>query len=175
MKATSYWFPRNERGLSTAVFDSDQRLANVIGTPLVALAVVAFGWGGAFWTTGILSVVYALKFWIAYRNPKEAKSAGRLSGAEYEHIRTGDAQDEDAVPANPLGSLGYVLPPFRSSGQHSISGRASHPWTGSSPRGRPRPCQPGGAAIYIRFGWACELMMAPSESTARLSTLNLMA
>ena len=109
MKATGYWFPRNERGLSTAVFDSGQRLANVIGTPLVALAVVAFGWRGAFWTTGILSVVYALIFWIAYRNPKEAKSAGRLSEAEYEHIRVGGAQDEDVVPANPLGNLGYVL------------------------------------------------------------------
>ena len=109
MKATGYWFPRDERGLSTAVFDSGQRLSNVIGTPLVALAVVGFGWRGAFWTTGALSVVFALVFWFGYRNPKQARRAGRLSEAEYAHIRDGGAQDEDVRQANPFANLGYVL------------------------------------------------------------------
>jgi Sugar phosphate permease len=109
MKATGYWFPRNERGLSTAVFDSGQRLSNVIGTPLVALAVVSFGWRGAFWTTGILSVIFAVVFWIFYRNPREARKSGRLSEAEYEHIRQGGAQHEEDVVPNPLNNLGYVL------------------------------------------------------------------
>ena len=109
MKVTGYWFPRAERGLSTAVFDSGQRLSNVIGTPLVALAVVYLGWRGAFWTTGILSVVFAVVFWIRYRNPKEALRSGRLSADEYDHIRSGGAQDEDVVQPNPLANLGYVL------------------------------------------------------------------
>ena len=109
MKATGYWFPRNERGLSTAVFDSGQRLSNVIGTPLVALAVVTFGWRGAFWTTGVLSVVYAIVFWFSYRNPKEARKSGRLSETEYAHIREGGAQHEEDLVPNPLANLGYVL------------------------------------------------------------------
>ncbi|HEY2100880.1 MAG TPA: MFS transporter, partial [Pseudonocardia sp.] len=109
MKVTGYWFPRVERGLSTAVFDSGQRLSNVIGTPLVAIAVVSLGWRGAFWTTGILSVVFAVVFWVAYRNPKEALRSGRLSQAEHDYIRTGGAQDEDVAHPNPLANLGYVL------------------------------------------------------------------
>jgi MFS family permease len=109
MKVTGYWFPRAERGLSTAVFDSGQRLSNVIGTPLVALAVVELGWRGAFWTTGALSVVFALVFWFSYRDPKEAVRAGRLSQDEYDYIRDGGAQDEDVANPNPLANLGYVL------------------------------------------------------------------
>src|ERR1700736_4158499 len=48
-KAMGYRFPRNERGLATAIFDSAAKFSNVIGAPLVALAVVHFGWRGAFW------------------------------------------------------------------------------------------------------------------------------
>lgn len=109
MKATGYWFARFERGLATAVFDSGQRLSNVIGTPLVAMIVVTFGWRGAFWSTGIVSIVFAAVFWATYRGPKEAHRKGRLSDAEYAHIRDGGAQDEDHLQGNPLQNLGYVL------------------------------------------------------------------
>lgn len=109
MKATGYWFPRAERGLSTAVFDSGQRLSNVIGTPLVALAAVQLGWRGAFWATAALSLVFAAVFWVGYRNPAAALSSGRLSRREFDHIRAGGAQDEDHVQRNSLGSLRYVL------------------------------------------------------------------
>ena len=43
-KATGYWFPRRERARSTAIFDSAAKFSNVIGVPLVALAVVKLGW-----------------------------------------------------------------------------------------------------------------------------------
>lgn len=43
-KATGYWFPRSERSLATAIFDAAAKFSNVIGVPLVALAVVTFGW-----------------------------------------------------------------------------------------------------------------------------------
>ena len=38
-KATSYWFPRNERGLATSAFDAAAKFSNVIGIPIVAWAV----------------------------------------------------------------------------------------------------------------------------------------
>src|ERR1051326_1962415 len=38
-KATGYWFPRAERALATAIFDAAAKFSNVIGAPLVALAV----------------------------------------------------------------------------------------------------------------------------------------
>ena len=43
-KATGYWFPRGERATATAIFDAAAKFSNVIGVPLVAVAVVSFGW-----------------------------------------------------------------------------------------------------------------------------------
>ena len=109
MKATGYWFPRSERGTATAIFDSGQRLSNVIGFPLVAMAVVSFGWRGAFVAMGVLSLVYVFVFFWKYRDPKEMHRLGKLKDTELEYIRKGGAQDEDAPRPNPLANLGYIL------------------------------------------------------------------
>jgi MFS family permease len=45
-KATGYWFPLNERGLATSSFDAAAKFSNVIGVPIVAGAVTAWGWRG---------------------------------------------------------------------------------------------------------------------------------
>lgn len=109
MKTTSYWFPRSERGMATVIFDSGQRLSNVIGFPLVGAAVAFFGWRGAFITIGVLSLVYFIVFFVFYRDPKEMNRRGRLGDAELNHILDGGAQHEDAPTPNPLANLGYIL------------------------------------------------------------------
>ena len=109
MKTTSYWFPRSERGMATVIFDSGQRLSNVIGFPLVGAAVALFGWRGAFITIGALSLIYFIVFFVFYRDPKEMNRKGRLSDAELSHILDGGAQHEDAPTPNPLANLGYIL------------------------------------------------------------------
>src|SRR5246500_5308305 len=68
-KATGYWFPRGERAMATSIFDAAAKFANVIGVPLVALAVVRFGWRWGFAITGMLSFLYFLAFLIVYRDP----------------------------------------------------------------------------------------------------------
>src|SRR5579864_5215518 len=68
-KATGYWFPRQERALATSIFDAAAKFSNVIGVPLVALAVVHFGWRWGFGITGLLSFGYFLAFVIVYRDP----------------------------------------------------------------------------------------------------------
>lgn len=108
-KATSYWFPYSERGLATSSFDAAAKFSNVIGVPLVALAVTLWGWQGGFWGTGALSTLYAIGFWIWYRNPREAKVLHRLSDAEYTYIIEGGAQDETVLPKNQLASLRHLL------------------------------------------------------------------
>src|SRR5579885_2299538 len=105
-KATGYWFPVKERGLATSAFDAAAKFSNVIGLPLVAWAVTVWGWRAGFVMTGTLSLLYAAVFWIWYRNPRESKA---LSEQEYQYIKEGGAQDEDAVPANSLANLGYLL------------------------------------------------------------------
>jgi ACS family D-galactonate transporter-like MFS transporter len=37
-KATSYWFPKSERGLATSAFDAAAKFSNVIGVPIITLS-----------------------------------------------------------------------------------------------------------------------------------------
>lgn len=108
-KATGSWFPLSERGLATSSFDGAAKFSNVIGVPLVALAITLWGWRGGFWLTGILSAIYAIAFWIWYRNPQEAQQHNKLSQAEYNYIVEGGAQDEHVKAQNQLANLGYLL------------------------------------------------------------------
>src|SRR5207248_3336209 len=78
-KATGYWFPVRERGRATTFFDASAKFSSSLGLPVVALAVASWGWRAGFWMTGILSLIYALVFWLLYRNPRESR---RLSEAE---------------------------------------------------------------------------------------------
>ncbi|MCL6632140.1 MAG: MFS transporter [Alicyclobacillus herbarius] len=88
-KATGYWFPRQERGLATSLFDAESKLSNAIGAPLIALAVTGWGWRAGFYLTGILSLLYAMLFWIRYRNPNEDK---KLTQEEQQYLVEGGAQ-----------------------------------------------------------------------------------
>src|ERR1700736_1722334 len=85
-KATGYWFPRGERATATAIFDAAAKFANVIGVPLVALAVVQFGWRWGFIITGVLSFLYFIAFFFIYRDPS---ADARLSEAEHAHLQAG--------------------------------------------------------------------------------------
>jgi MFS family permease len=105
-KATGYWFPRAERGLATAIFDSAAKFANVIGAPLVALAVVHFGWRGAFWCMAVLNLAYFLAYLAWYRDPSADK---RLSAAELNHIRAGGGAVEGKAASGSGAMLGYLL------------------------------------------------------------------
>jgi sugar phosphate permease len=105
-KATGYWFPRGERATATAIFDAAAKFANVIGVPLVALAVVQFGWRWGFIITGFLSFLYFLAFLIVYRDPSKHP---QLSPAERDYIRAGGATREGAAQSGEVAMLGYLL------------------------------------------------------------------
>jgi MFS transporter, ACS family, D-galactonate transporter len=105
-KATGYWFPMKERGLATSAFDAAAKFSNVIGVPIVAFAVTEWGWRGGFWLTGILSLLYAVMYWIFYRDPKEAKY---LSEDERNYIEEGGAQVEGEASGGIMRNLGFLL------------------------------------------------------------------
>src|SRR5258708_3289037 len=105
-KATGYWFPRNERSRSTAIFDSAAKFSNVIGVPLVAFFIVRFGWRWGFGITAILSLAYFVAYWIIYRDPSNDT---RLGKAEHDYILAGGATPEGLPPAGQVMMLGYVL------------------------------------------------------------------
>jgi MFS transporter, ACS family, D-galactonate transporter len=105
-KATGYWFPRRERALATALFDAAAKFSNVIGVPLVAFAVVSFGWRWGFALTGLMSLAYFVAFYAVYRDPS---ADPKLSAAERDYIRAGGATPEGTGGTGSLRMLGYLL------------------------------------------------------------------
>jgi sugar phosphate permease len=105
-KATGYWFPRNERARSTAIFDSAAKFSNVIGVPLVAFAIVSLGWRWGFGITAVLSLAYFIAYWAIYRDPSQDT---RLSTAERDYIVAGGATPEGVAAGGNRAMLGYLL------------------------------------------------------------------
>lgn len=105
-KATGYWFPRHERGLATAMFDCAAKFSNVIGVPLVAVTIVAFGWRWGFGLTALLSFSYFFAFYFFYRDPS---ADTKLSKAEYDYIKEGGGAPEGPSEAGAVSMLGYLL------------------------------------------------------------------
>lgn len=109
MKATGLWFPRTERGLCTAIFDSGTRLANVLGLPLIAFTVATWGWREAFWVQAVLSLVFLAVFVWKYSGPQARLRKGRMTQEEYNYIVDGGASSESVRPKSDLATVGYLL------------------------------------------------------------------
>ncbi|MEN7431884.1 MFS transporter [Chromobacterium sp. TRC.1.1.SA] len=105
-KATGYWFPRRERAMATAIFDAAAKFSNVIGVPMVALAVVHLGWRWGFGVSAILSLLYFIAFYLIYRDPSADK---KLTEAERQYIVQGGAAEEGVSQQSSMAMLGYLL------------------------------------------------------------------
>jgi sugar phosphate permease len=104
-KATGMWFPRQERSLATAIFDSAAKFSTAIGTPLIGIVLIHYGWRFSFAMTGIVSFVYFIAFYFLYRNPSDDR---RLSEREREYLRNNDALSDTKSKRNGAG-LVYLL------------------------------------------------------------------
>jgi MFS family permease len=111
-KATGNWFPRNERSLATAVFDSAAKFSTAIGTPLIGLLLIHIGWRLSFAATGLASFLFFLAFYFVYRDPQDDP---KLSSEERDYITKGGAlagkrpaPDEKGKAAG-TASLTYLL------------------------------------------------------------------
>ncbi|MCR5879710.1 MFS transporter [Phenylobacterium sp. J367] len=62
------WFPTNERGFASAVFNSAQYFSTVIFAPFMAWIVHEFGWRNVFWVMGAIGIAVAL-LWINMIHP----------------------------------------------------------------------------------------------------------
>jgi len=105
-KAIGYWFPKQERSLATAIFDSMAKFSSAIGVPVLGILLLHFGWRWSFAATGFISIFYFVLFYVFYRNPSEDK---RLSDAERRYIAKGGAQTEDRAKASKGAPFWYLL------------------------------------------------------------------
>jgi sugar phosphate permease len=98
-KLLNHWvFPR-ERGISQGVQVASAYMGLVIGMPLMAWIVTAFGWRAMFIAIGLLTLVGTFLFWrLVYDYPREHPRIGR---AEMEALEAALAQDR--VTFDPSG------------------------------------------------------------------------
>jgi MFS family permease len=108
-KAVGQWFPPQERGFATSIFDAAAKFASALGVPVLGVLLIKAGWRWSFFITGVISLIYFAMFWKLYRDPGEDPE---LSRAELEHIR-GRAVTDPGAPSQLLpeqkASLGYLL------------------------------------------------------------------
>ena len=91
-KAVAEWFPRRERGLATALFDSGSSIGGAIAPFLIIPIYQHFGWRPAFIIPGFLGL-----FWVlAWR---------RLAGSPGTHPRV-TPEEQEMLLADKLDSLG---------------------------------------------------------------------
>jgi ACS family D-galactonate transporter-like MFS transporter len=97
VKATGEWFPKQERGLATGIYDSGSRAGTAAAAPIVAGLIALIGWRGSFVVTGLVGLVWALGWVLFYRRPREHP---RVSEAEVEYIEAGQdrGEPEESLP-----------------------------------------------------------------------------
>ena len=80
------WFPANERGTASAIFNSSQYFAFVLFAPAVGWIAQYAGWREAFWLLGALGIALAVFWSRVFHNVDDHP---RISAAEIAHIRRG--------------------------------------------------------------------------------------
>ncbi len=95
-KAVSEWFPKHERGLATALFDSGSSVGGAIAPFLVLWIYFRWGWRPAFIVPGLLGFVWLIVWRLFYHSPEEHP---RISDTERELILR-DRHDDLIAPSS---------------------------------------------------------------------------
>lgn len=102
-KAVGLWFPAQERGFASAIFDAASRFSSAIGVPLIGMLLLLVGWRWSFAATGCVSLLYCILFSRMYCDPEQDR---HLSEAERRYIaESPERLDETPRIAQPLGRL----------------------------------------------------------------------
>ncbi|HKT88959.1 MAG TPA: MFS transporter [Candidatus Sulfotelmatobacter sp.] len=82
-KAVSEWFPKRERALATAFFDSGSSIGGAVAPFIILWIYFRWGWRPAFAVPGVLGFFWLIAWrWLYYSPEKHA----RVSEAEYKMI-----------------------------------------------------------------------------------------
>lgn len=84
IKAVALWFPKSERALATALFNSGANVGAILAPAIVPFVAAAWGWQAAFILAGVAGLLFLLAWLPLYDLPEKAK---RLSDQELSYIR----------------------------------------------------------------------------------------
>lgn len=83
--AVREWFPKGERSFASGTYNNGSKVGATLSIPLVALAIGAVGWRGAFIIAGSLALLFGIAWLLYYRSPERHRN---VSIAELEHIKS---------------------------------------------------------------------------------------
>lgn len=86
VKTVAEWFPKQERGLATGIFNAGTSVGVVMALFIVPLILNHAGWQEVFWITGALGFVWVVLWIYFYEIPSKQK---RLHPQEYLYIQAG--------------------------------------------------------------------------------------
>ncbi len=104
-KAVSEWFPRRERGLATALYDSGSSIGGALAPFLVLGIYFRWGWRLAFVVPGLLGFVWLIVWRKMYYTPEQHP---QISENELQMILT-DRRDTEVMAHDPRRSLRDLL------------------------------------------------------------------
>lgn len=85
IKAVAHWFPKRERALATALFNSGANVGAIIAPAVIPWLAFTFGWRSAFVAAGCAGLLW-LSFWIPlYELPERSRG---LKAAELAYIQS---------------------------------------------------------------------------------------
>jgi MFS transporter, ACS family, hexuronate transporter len=100
-KAVSEWFPKRERGLATALFDSGSSIGGAISAWLILWIYFRWGWRPAFAIPGMLGFLWLIVWRWLYHSPE---SHPRISETERQLILADKLESQPHSDSrNPLG------------------------------------------------------------------------
>lgn len=85
------WLPTQERARSTAIGLAAVPMASAIGAPLLTAMMGTYGWKEMFVILGVVGIVWAVVWWIVFRDYPEHSRF--VSDSELAHIRDGATVD----------------------------------------------------------------------------------
>src|SRR4051794_20726395 len=99
------WFPANERGTASAIFNSAQYFATVLFAPVMAWITTALGWPYVFYFMGFLGILVSVIWLKVVYSPDRHP---RISTAELDYMERGGAlvnmdQAREKTPLRPDG------------------------------------------------------------------------
>lgn len=87
-KVATSWFPQRERGVAGSVCSMGVYVGTAFLTPVEFYVATQWGWRGVFAISGLLGLVWAAVWFLAYREPAQSRLANK---AELDYIREGGA------------------------------------------------------------------------------------
>jgi ACS family hexuronate transporter-like MFS transporter len=101
IKATAQWFPKKERALATALFNSGANVGAIIAPAIVPPIAYSLGWHWAFIFAGLAGFAWVGLWWPLFDYPEKSR---RVSAAELAYIES-DAPD----PGGGSGGLTWAM------------------------------------------------------------------